>query len=96
MHPCIQDPLNTSQCRFLHLYGHRDKQRGENLLASQPTNVNNNNNNYYYYHYYLSKFNYNIKPRNSNVQNCPQPGENLLSHNCNVFFLVKLIALNFL
>lgn len=36
----MQDPLNASQRWFLHLSGHFCIQPGENLTASQPTNVN--------------------------------------------------------
>ena len=34
--PCIQDPLNASQWRFLHLDGHNLLQPEENLTWSQP------------------------------------------------------------
>lgn len=43
VHPCIQDPLNASQCWFLHLVGQKFLQPGEYLFGLQPTNVNNNN-----------------------------------------------------
>lgn len=43
-HPWIQDPSNTSQWLFLHLAGQTWLQPGENLLWSQPKNVN-----FYYY-----------------------------------------------
>lgn len=39
-HPCIQDPLNASQRWFLHIVEQFFVQPGENLFASQPTNVN--------------------------------------------------------
>lgn len=39
-HPCMQDPLNASQRWFLHLIEQYFVHPGENLLGSQPTNVN--------------------------------------------------------